>query len=38
MIRKLDELGRIVIPVEVRNEFDLKEGDKLEIDFHVLKH
>lgn len=32
MIRKLDELGRIVIPVEIRNEFDLKEGDKLEIE------
>lgn len=31
MIRKLDELGRIVIPVEIRKVYDLKEGDGLEI-------
>lgn len=32
MIKKLDELGRIVIPVEIRNQYDLKEGDSLEIE------
>ena len=32
MIRKLDELGRIVIPIEIRNQYDLKEGDKIEIE------
>ncbi len=31
MIRKLDELGRIVIPIEMRNFYDMKEGDKIEI-------
>nr|DAQ61942.1 MAG TPA: Transition state regulatory protein abrB HOMODIMER BIOINFORMATICS [Caudoviricetes sp.] len=32
MIRKLDELGRIVIPIEIRNQYNLKEGDKIEIE------
>lgn len=31
MVRKLDELGRIVIPVEIRKAYDIKEGDGLEI-------
>lgn len=31
MVRKLDELGRIVIPIEIRKVYDLKEGDSLEI-------
>lgn len=31
IIRKIDELGRIVIPKEFRDNFDMKEGDKLEI-------
>lgn len=31
MVRKLDELGRIVIPAEIRKAYDLKEGDGLEI-------
>lgn len=31
MIRKLDELGRIVIPKELRKVYDLKEGENLEI-------
>lgn len=31
MIRKLDELGRIVIPIEMRNFYEMKEGDKIEI-------
>lgn len=32
MIRKLDELGRIVIPIEIRKKYNLKEGDKIEIE------
>lgn len=31
MIRKVDELGRIVIPIEIRNRFNIKEKDPLEI-------
>ena len=31
MVRKLDELGRIVIPAEIRKAYDIKEGDGLEI-------
>ena len=28
--RKLDELGRIVIPKEIRNTFKIEEGDQIE--------
>ena len=35
IIRKLDELGRIVIPIEIRNQFNLLEKDQLEI---YVKH
>ena len=31
MIRKVDELGRIVIPIEIRNKFNIHEKDELEI-------
>lgn len=31
IVRKLDQLGRIVIPKELRNTFDLKENDPIEI-------
>ena len=31
IVRKLDELGRITIPVEIRKIHDIKEGDPLEI-------
>ena len=31
MIRKLDELGRIVIPIEIRRKYELEIGDKIEI-------
>lgn len=31
IVRKLDQLGRIVIPKELRNTFDLEEGDPIEI-------
>ncbi len=29
-VRKIDELGRVVIPAEIRKSFDIKEGDPLE--------
>lgn len=31
IIRRVDDLGRIVIPKETRTNFDIKEGDALEI-------
>lgn len=31
IVRKVDTLGRIVIPKEVRKELDIKEGDPIEI-------
>jgi len=31
IVRKIDELGRIVIPKEIRNSFGIKEGEPLEI-------
>lgn len=31
MSRKVDELGRIVIPKEIRNKFDIKTNDRLGI-------
>lgn len=31
IVRKLDELGRIVIPKELRIQFDIKEKDSVEI-------
>ena len=31
MVRKIDELGRIVIPKEIRNSLNIKESDSLEI-------
>ena len=31
MSRKVDELGRIVIPKEIRNKFDIKTNDRLNI-------
>lgn len=30
-IRKIDELGRIVLPIEIRQNLDIKEKDPLEI-------
>ena len=32
-VRKIDELGRIVLPMELRQFFDIKEKDPLEISF-----
>ena len=31
MSRKVDELGRVVIPKEIRNKFDIKTNDRLDI-------
>ena len=31
IVRKVDELGRIVLPIEVRRKFDIEEKDSLEI-------
>ncbi|MGN1001839.1 MAG: AbrB/MazE/SpoVT family DNA-binding domain-containing protein [Oscillospiraceae bacterium] len=31
IVRKLDELGRVVLPIEIRRAFDLKERDAVEI-------
>ena len=31
IVRKVDELGRIVIPREIRNKFEIAEKDPLEI-------
>lgn len=31
VIRKVDELGRIVVPIEVRREFDINIKDAVEI-------
>ena len=30
-VRKIDELGRIVLPIEIRQSLDIKERDALEI-------
>jgi transcriptional pleiotropic regulator of transition state genes len=31
VVRKIDELGRIVLPSELRKVFNIREGDELEI-------
>lgn len=31
IVRKMDELGRIVIPMEIRKTFEINEGDPMEI-------
>lgn len=31
MIRKVDELGRVVLPIELRRNLDIAERDELEI-------
>ena len=31
IIRKVDELGRVVIPIEIRNQFEIAEKDSIEI-------
>lgn len=31
IIRRVDELGRVVIPIEIRNQFDIIEKDPIEI-------
>ena len=31
IIRRIDELGRVVIPREIRNRIDIREGDPFEL-------
>lgn len=31
IIRRMDELGRVVIPIEIRNQFKIAEKDPIEI-------
>ncbi len=31
IVRKMDELGRIVIPKEIRDKYELQEGTEIEI-------
>ncbi len=31
IIRKVDELGRVVIPIEIRNQFNISQKDPIEI-------
>ena len=31
IVRKVDELGRIVIPIDVRKQLEINEGETLEI-------
>ena len=31
IVRRVDELGRVVIPIEIRNKFDIKEKDPIGI-------
>lgn len=31
MVRSIDSLGRVVIPMEIRREMNIQEGDSLEI-------
>jgi transcriptional pleiotropic regulator of transition state genes len=34
MVRKIDDLGRIVVPAEMRRLFNIREGDQLRISVH----
>jgi len=34
MIKKVDDLGRIVIPIEMRRHFNINIGDELELFLH----
>ena len=36
IVRKVDELGRIVIPKELRNTLNIEEKDSLEIYVHII--
>ena len=31
IVRRMDELGRVVIPIEIRNQFNIAEKDPIEI-------
>ena len=34
IVRRIDDLGRVVIPKEIRRNFGIREGDPLEIFLH----
>ena len=36
-LRSIDELGRIVLPIELRQKLDLKEKDKVRVDIEDNK-
>ena len=36
-LRSIDELGRIVIPIEIRQKLDLKEKDKVKVEIENNK-
>lgn len=36
-LRSIDELGRIVLPIELRQKLDLKEKDKVKVDIEDNK-
>lgn len=37
LIRRLDDLGRVLIPKEIRRELSIREGDELAITFSEEK-
>ena len=37
IIRRIDDLGRVVIPKEIRRKLNIKEGDPLELSFDENK-
>ena len=36
IVRRMDELGRVVIPIEIRNQFDIIEKTQLKFMLKVL--